>query len=303
MILLRNKIAGLGFVFLLAGLVSTGQVLVRTTLDKDKILVGEPVKITVEARMPLGQKVNWFVIDSIPHLDWIEKAVPQETDGIDGKLMQQVFTVTSYDTGHWTIPRFTISVANKPYSSDTVGVRVDYSAGFNSEENYRDIKETEDVQVVDKNTKRWLLYAGAALLLILVLYLLLRKKVKPGTVTKGAAAQLSPFDEANKLLNELRKERPADAPSIKLFYTKLNDIFRNYLVKQLNVSALEKTNDEVVQQLRQLNLPSDQLTKTREALQLADFVKFAKYQPQQADHDRAINVIESAIKLLNKPNT
>lgn len=288
-------------VFLLAGLVSKGQVLLRTTLDKDKILVGESAKITVEARMPLGQKVSWFRIDTIPHLEFIEKAVPQETDGIDGKVMQQVFTVTSYDTGYWSIPKFSINVSNREYSSDTLGLRVDYDAGFNSEENYRDIKETEDVEVIATGTKRWLIFAGGALLLILLLYLFLRKKKKVTGGSAKPALVLSPFEEARQLLEALRKERPNDLVSIKSFYTRLNDVFRNYLVKQYRISALEKTNEEVVLQLRQLELPADQLGKTREALQLADFVKFAKYQPTQADHERAIDTIESAIKLLNKP--
>lgn len=301
MILLRNKFTGWLFVFLLLGFISNGQVLVRTTLDKDKILVGEPVKITVEARMPLGETLSWFVTDSIPHLEWTEKAIPQETDGIDGKIVQQTFTATSYDTGYWTIPRFTIKVANKSYSSDTLGIQVAYSEGFNAEENYRDIKETEAVEVLDSNTKRWIFFAAGAVMLLLLLYLLLRKKKKITAASQGTRVALSPFEEAQKQLQELRKERPADAVATKSFYTRLNDVFRNYLVQQFNVSALEKTNEEVVQQLQQLNLPAEQLSKTKQALQLADFVKFAKYQPGQEDHSNAIDIIDSAIKLLNKP--
>ena len=72
MIFFRNKRIGCTLPMLLACLLSVGQVLVRSSVDKDYILVGEPVKLTVEARLPLGEKVKWFQLDTIPHFEWIE---------------------------------------------------------------------------------------------------------------------------------------------------------------------------------------------------------------------------------------
>ena len=300
MIFLQNKITRLLPAFLLAGFFSHSQVLLKTSVEKDKILVGEPVKVTVEARMPLGQKISWFMLDTIPHFEWMDKGMPVETDGIDGKTIQHSFTVIGYDTGHWTIPPFTIKVQEKNYSSDTVGIRVDYDPGFNPEENYRDIKETEEVTVENKNKLSWLYFAGGALLLLTLLYLLFRKKsIKQ--VAKNIVP-LSPYDEALQSLAALRKERPAEADEVKHFYTKLNDILRNFLSKQFQIPALEETNDEVIVQLRQLGIPAEQFSKTTEALRMADFVKFARYLPEQTDNDRALTVIESAIHSLNKPS-
>src|SRR4249919_743938 len=147
MIFFKNKITRLLPAFLLAGFFSHSQVLIKTSVEKDKVLVGEPVKVTIEARLPLGQKMIWFMLDTIPHFEWMDKGMPIETDGIDGKIVLHSFTVIGYDTGYWAIPHFTIKVENKNYTSDTVGLRVDYEPGFNPDENYRDIKETEEVTV------------------------------------------------------------------------------------------------------------------------------------------------------------
>ena len=114
---------------------------------------------------------------------------------------------------------------------------------------------------------------------------------------------LTPFDEALQSLAALRKERPAAAEEVKYFYTKLNDILRNFLSKQFRIPALEETNDEVIIQLRQLSIPGEQFSKTTEALRMADFVKFAKYLPAQADNEKALNIIESAIQSLNTPSS
>lgn len=301
MIFLKNKITRLLPAFLLAGFFSHSQVLIKTSVEKDEILVGEPVKVTVEARMPLGQKMSWFMLDTIPHFEWMDKGMPVETDGIDGKIIQHSFTIIGYDTGYWTIPPYTIKVDNKNYSTDTVGIRVDYDANFNPEENYRDIKETEEVTVDDENKRMWFYFAGGGLLLLLLLYLFYRNN-SAKQVAKNIIP-ITPYEEALQSLAALRKERPAAADEVKHFYTKLNDVLRNYLSKQYKIPALEETNDEVIVQLRQLSLPAEQFSKTTEALRMADFVKFARYLPAQADNDKALIIIESAIQSLNKPTT
>ena len=243
MMFLQNKITPLLPAFLLAALCSYSQVLVKTSVEKDRILVGEPVKVTIEARLPLGQKLNWFFLDTIPHFEWVEKGMPVETDGIDGKTVQHTFTVVGYDTGHWTIPPYTIKVANRSFSSDTVGIRVDYDPSFNSNDPYRDIKATEEVTVKNENNLEWLYYAGAALIIGLLIYLLFRKQT--GSIAGKAVVPLTPYEEALHLLSVLRKEKPNGPVEVKLYYTKLNDIFRDFLSKQFQLSALEKTNSEV----------------------------------------------------------
>ncbi|MBC7849190.1 MAG: hypothetical protein H7Y31_05620 [Chitinophagaceae bacterium] len=296
---LRSKCIGLLLTLLLATIVAHTQVLVKSSADRETILVGESLKVTIEARLPLGEKVNWLFLDSIPHFEWIEKGAPNETDGIDGKKIEHVFTVTSYDTGAWVIPSFTIKVSNKSYSSEPVTIRVNYSDGFNSQEEYRDIKETIDVKTIKTDTLRWLIYAAAALILVIILYFFLRRK-KPKKIDKPVRTQ-SPYDEAMQKLAQLQKDNTADDADIKLFYTKMNDIFREFLSKQFQLSTLEKTNEEVLADLRKLNLPAEEYKKTAESLRIADFVKFAKYKPGRGDNAAALTTIETTIKILHKP--
>ena len=274
------------------------QVLVKMASDKDHILVGEAVKITIEARLPLGEKFNWITWDTIPHFEWIEKGQPKETDGIDGKKVLQVMTVTSYDTGYWVIPRQHIKVSGKTYFTDTLGIRMDYSSNFNPQEEYRDIKETEDVKSPEANNLRWYILAAGTVLVLVLMYIFLRRK--PAQKESKDAVKVSAFDEAMIAITALRKQAVKNEMEVKKYYTQLNDILRYFVARQFQLSTKEKTNDELAIQLKQLNMQSDQYTSLIQALRMADFVKFARYLPPAAENEKTLSVIESAIVSLNK---
>ena len=274
------------------------QVLVKMASDKDHILVGETVKITIEARLPLGERFNWISWDTIPHFEWIEKGQPKEIDGIDGKKVLQEMTVTGYDTGYWVIPRQHIKVSGKTYYTDTLGIRIDYSSNFNPEEEYRDIKEPEDVRSPEADNLRWYILAAATVLILVLMYIFLRRK--PAQKGSKDTVRVSAFDEAMIAITALRKQLVKNEMDVKMYYTQLNDILRNFVARQFHLSTKEKTNDELAIQLRQLNMPPDQYTSLIQALRMADFVKFARYLPPATDNEKTLLVIESSIVSLNK---
>ena len=281
---------------LLATSAMHSQVLVKISADKDHLLIGEPLKLTIEARLPLGVNLNWISLDTIPHFEWIDKGKEESIDGIDGKKILKVIAITSYDTGYWVIPRINIKVAAKTYATDTLGIKVEYNAGFNPEENYRDIKETEEVQV-KTDTTRWWIISGVSLLVLIIIFI----RLKWGKKGLKTVVHISGYEEAMQAIALLRKQhKTPGGGEVKFYYTRMNDILRNFIAKQFKISTLEKTNDELVIQVKQLNLPPDQFTSLAQALRMADFVKFARYIPEAADDEKALETIESAITSLNK---
>jgi hypothetical protein len=62
---------------------------------------------------------------------------------------------------------------------------------------------------------------------------------------------------------------------------------------------MEKTNEELILQLRGLNLSRDSFTQLAQALRMSDYVKFAKYQPGSSDNEKNYEIIQSAIQTLN----
>ena len=66
----------------------------------------------------------------------------------------------------------------------------------------------------------------------------------------------------------------------KQFHTELTDILRQYIEQRFSVPAMEKTSDEILDELYELaESQKASLSNLKQILSIADLVKFAKYQP------------------------
>jgi len=274
-----------------------GQVLARASVNRDQILIGEPIKLTFEVRIPLGQSYTWFNLDSIPHFEIIDKGKADTADNIDGKQLHQELTITSFDSGTVVIPPLILQVDGKSYATDSIPVEVSY-APLDVSKDYRDIKEI--VEVPKPAWMAWIpwIIGVFTIIAIGVIVYLLRKPKKAVAVPEPAQPKLGPYEEALLALEELHKQGLQNG-EIKTYYSRLNDILRVFMFRKLKVATLEKTNEELIGQLRQMPMDKESFNQLVHALQIADFVKFARYQPDASDNEKNFAVIQSAIKTLN----
>ncbi len=61
--------------------------------------------------------------------------------------------------------------------------------------------------------------------------------------------------------------------------------------------------DDLIIQMRSLNMSKDQFDKLAQALRLSDFVKFAKYQPGDADAADSFESIKQSIMIIEQSET
>jgi hypothetical protein len=251
---------------------------IKATIDRNRILIGEHIQLTLEADIPENEPIRFFVIDSLPHFELLNKLRIDTSNTSKGTFLKQVIQITSFDSGHWSIPALTLG---ENMITDTIPVDVAFSP-MDSTQDYHDIKDIIDVKPPEEEKKWWLWYAivGGALLIILLLIYFLRKK-KPAVV--AAAPVIDPYQEAMKQLEELQKGKPDQ----KQYYSRLVDIFRLYVFRKKDIHSLQKTTDDLVVQLKGIPITKEQFEKLSQALRLSDFVKFAKYIPS-AEDDKAI---------------
>lgn len=275
-----------------------GQVVARASVDRDQILIGEPIKLTFEVRVPMGQPLTWFNLDTIPRFEIIEKGKTDTSDNIDGKQYHQELIITSFDSGMVAIPPLTITVGSKLYATDSIPIEVSY-AQLDISKDYRDIKEI--VEVPKPAWMAWIpwIIGAATLIAIAIIVYLLRKPKQPATIPQPVQPKQSPYEEALQALEELRKQGWLQNGEVKAYYSRLNDILRVFMFRKLKVATLEKTNEELIAQLRQMAIDKESFSQLVRALQIADFVKFARYQPDASDNEKNFAVIQSAIKTLN----
>jgi hypothetical protein len=274
------------------------QVLAKASLDRDSILIGESLKLSLDVRAPLGQDITWFSLDTIPHFEFIEKAKADTSDNIDGKAIQQVLTITSFDSGNWVIPPLPITIGNRTYYTDSIPIKVGW-ASFNPAEDYHDIKT-----IVEVEGPGWLKYipwiiAVGVLLAAAGVWYFLRYRKQEENKEEVYVSKLTPYEEALQALDELRQKGYAQNGQVKIYYTSMNDILRIFVLRKLRIASLEKTNEELILQLRGLAMDKETFNQLSTALRMADFVKFAKYQPDASDNDKNMSIIRAAITSLN----
>ncbi|HVU55549.1 MAG TPA: hypothetical protein VHD83_10865 [Puia sp.] len=298
-----------GVAFLLMSLAVTAQqhgrhhgdgpaVKVKVSLDKQEIVIGQPVHMLIEAFVPGSMSLTWPALDSLPHFEWVEKGKLDSVGKPDEQYYRQYFTITSFDSGVWAIPQLPFYSDNNKYLSDTVMLRVNYSK-FDPNKDYHDIKDIIDIPNPYAKWIPWGVGAVTLIALALVVWLVMKKKLLR-RMEAAPLVILTPYEEAVRQLEELHKQGAGADGQIKIYYTRLNDILRLFVLRRLGIASLAETNEELIGQLRRLPLTHPQFDALAETLRMTDFVKFAKYQPGAEDNERSYQVIRQSVDHLNE---
>lgn len=264
------------------------QTTVKASIDKNKILIGQHIRLTLEADIPENELIRFFTIDTLAHFEILDRQKTDTSNTSEGTFLRQTIIITSFDSGHWVIP--SLSLGEKVIT-DSIPVDVDFTENFDPAKDYHDIKDIIEVKPKEEKKDWWFWYAvagGALLLLILLIYLLTRKK-KP--VAAAPVPETNPYEEAMKQLEKIQTERPDQ----KQYYSLLVDVFRLYVYRKKGIHSLQKTTDDLVLQLKNISINKEQFEKLSQVLRLTDFVKFAKYIPGSEDDRNTFDIIKKTI--------
>jgi hypothetical protein len=287
-------------IFLLAGFqfaISQSPPSVKATVDRQDILIGEPIHLVLEAQIPLGTQMSWYA-DSIPHFEYLEKGSLDSSISNDGKTYRQNLVITSFDSGSWFIPRLAFISNQEKFFTDSIPVNVNFSK-FDPSKDYHDIKDILELENPDTRYIPWFLGGITLLSWGLFIFFLTRKK-RPEPVSRQPVSRASPYEEAILALDALEKRRLPESGQTKLYYAELNDILRLFVFRKMHLVTMEKTNEELILQFRDLNLKQEDFSRLAQALRIVDFVKFAKYLPEPADNRTNYEIIRSSIEHLNE---
>ncbi|MGH2554061.1 MAG: hypothetical protein ACRDEB_10105, partial [Chitinophagaceae bacterium] len=114
-----------------------GGATIKASVDKNKILLGEPVLLSIEVYYSSESEKKLVEIDSIPHFEFLGKPVIDTIEQKNGMRIRSNFKITSFDSGHWVIPSF---VLTSSAMTDTIPVDVVFS-DFDPKREYHGLKE------------------------------------------------------------------------------------------------------------------------------------------------------------------
>jgi hypothetical protein len=265
----------------------------RATVDSTSFLIGDAIPIHLLLTHPPGATLTPLFADTVGGFTVLGRPAltPENDTTTTGEVV-----VAKYDSGEALLPPLPVfvhlpgergaqKVATNELRLTVRTVPVDTSQGI------RDVKPPIHIPL-----PWWeiLLALGGVLVLGAVLYLLYRWWKKRRSVRSGETpplpvrpAHLIAFEE----LGQLREKRLWQQGLIKLYYSEATEIFRRYMENRYRLMALERTTEEILEDLQRLRMTDELLRKAEDLLRRADLVKFAKHQPPVTEHEASLQTV------------
>lgn len=274
---------------------SHGQaVSVKARVDRSTILIGERLQLELEVAIPETSAIRFFSIDTIPHFEFIDKPSPDTLNTTDGTVLRQRITLTSFDSGQWVIPAFSLVEGEGPFT-DSIQVEVVFSP-MDTSQPYHDVRDVMAEEIEEKKLWDWKIIiigilAFVSLFVFLGLYFL--RKRKPGV---RPVPKVDILAESLREMDQIEKAGMED----KAYYIQVTALFRNYLHRRIGMEAGEKTSFQLEQWLKALSVPSAQLEAWKEQWEKGELVKFAKAQATTEDRKQMARITRNMMQAVEE---
>lgn len=272
--------------------------------SRDTILIGDHDTLRFRTSLKKGEKILFS--DSVDSLSsGVELLSSPVTDTIkvdgDNVDVETSIIVTSFDSGSYKLPSFEAYKVRSDGSVDTLSfeagelhvktIEIDTSS-FSP----FDVKQQMNYPFTVRDVLPW----TALLLLIILLFFIIRYitgKVKGRkSLFSPKASNEPPHLRALRKLEELNSLEKWKSNQ-KEYFSDLTEILREYIEERYSVAAMEKTSNEIYEDLSRSPLIEDNKVKELyELFRLSDLVKFAKYVAADTECKEALT---SAIRFVN----
>lgn len=256
--------------------------------DTNSIRIGEQVKLKLNATIAAAETYQWPLLpDTISHLVLVELG-PLDTLEKKGALnLQQVVTITSFDSGTVSIPALLLKVGEDSARSKPVKIEVGLPQ-VTDDDNFYDIKAPLDAPFSLGDYIYWLLLPALILLVGLLVWWFIKRRESQGSPGKKEPV-LPPYELAMQQLQELENEQLWQDGKVKLYYSRLVDVLRIYLEREFAIKAMESTASEVAQKIIRFSLPEQ--NELQKMLATSAMVKYARENPLPEENRRALELV------------
>ena len=265
----------------------------KAGVDSTHILIGDQVKLKFEITQPKNANITFpqfrdTIIDKIE----IINAFPKDTTWLTNQEIQiiQEYIITSFDSGFYYFPPFDFPIQSK-FFIDTIQskpffIQV-YSIPIDTTKGIFDIKAPYNTPFKLSEALPVFIYGSIAILVIIVIIYIIIKTRKEEPILKREKPKIPPHTVAFDELDKLKLEKLWQQGKVKEYYSRLTNIIRIYIEDRFYIRAMEQTTYETINAFKSEPLiDSEAMVELRELLVQADFVKFAKANPQPDENEK-----------------
>ncbi len=277
-----------------ANSLSYGQVNVQARIDSSKLLIGEQTRIRFEVTQDKKAKVRLPIFsDSIVQgIDIVEVEKPDTVELSDGRLKVSAnVLVTSFDSALYYIPSQQFVSGKDTFNSNELSLKV-YTIPVDTTKGIHDIKPIYNAKINWKLVATIVILSllGIALLVFLFIYIKKRFFSKKEVEETRYDPAIPPHITAIEKLDIIKNEKIWQQGRLKEFYTDVTTVLREYIEHRYLIGALEMTSDEIIDSINLLDINDESVKNSlKQILKLSDLVKFAKWVPEQKEHDTTLN--------------
>jgi len=268
------------------------------TIDRETILVGDPVELVVTAYYPtngvlklpeIGREKDIVLLKR----DW--ENIPRE----DGLIQSESrYSITSFRLGEQPVSTNNIvcTVDEETFTTNfpSIVLHVESSLSGNSTSELADIKP---VQKLPGRIPRWIWVVLGSAAIAFFVGLITSRLWKNRAALIPSAPPIPPHVIALKALQSLMNKGLLEQNECKPFYTELSLILRTYLEGRFSLNAPDETTEEIVDELsRSPELNGGQRNILQEFMRQADMVKFAKGHPDRTTMESAFNTTRQFVE-------
>lgn len=292
--ILKRTVILLCFLTTLFSLSNAQEIEVTAAFDSTRIYIGDQINYTVTVTQPSDVRLNVQQLKDTLCSN-IEIVSGPFTDSIimQDNMLKTVnrYLVTSFDSGFYEAPPVYAELKSETgikrfYSeySPLEVMRVQITPPDSAE--IFDIVEPYGAPVTLGEILPWALLVIIIAVVIWGIVRIIRKywktKEEPEVIVNPDPAHVIAFRD----LEKLREEQLWQKGKLKLYYTRLTEILRQYLEDRYGVYSLEMTTTETLSALLLTGFKKNGLyTSLKTILEGSDLVKFAKYKPDPVEND------------------
>ncbi len=268
---------------------------VSASFDTSRIYIGDQIFYTITIDQPSDIKLQL-----LPLKDTLCKNIeivsgPRLDTAVSSNNRLRInskYLITSFDSGFYQVPPAYAEIKNES------GIRRFYS-GYAPLEVIRvkiapndttakifDIIKPYKAPVTLGEILPWALLGVIAAALVWGIMILIRKlkksKKSPEPIINPDPAHVLAFRD----LEKLKLEQLWQKGEVKMYYSRLTEILRQYLENRYGVYSLEMTTSETLEALVRTGFKKDETySDLKTILNGSDLVKFAKYKPEPSENE------------------
>jgi hypothetical protein len=270
-------------------------VVINATIDSTKLMIGEQTLIHIDIA---ANKEQQLVIPI--HTDTIVTGVEvlnvskiDTTDIGNGRVsLKYDYLVTSFDSALYLLPPFSVITGNDTVFSNQIALNVSTMDVDTESKKFYDIKE-----VIQPPFSLWDYISPWMLLVILLslcliaalVYIAIRLWQKKSIVPfQKEEVYVPPHIRAILGLDGVKEQKLWQQGKVKLYFSEITEIIRKYIVERFGIDAMEMTSGEILEKIKGYSEADLGYDNLKQLLILADFVKFAKFNPLPDENESSL---------------